>query len=437
MQTISAVTLGCKVNQYDTRAMLDLFIEAGFAEVPYGEPSDVVLVNTCTVTGEADRKSRQYIRRSLQQNPEAYVIVSGCLSQRSPQAFADMGVKLVMGTKRRAEVVELLNKVATVDGAYIAVDNARDYIYEETRIAQSVDGRTRAVIKVQDGCDQMCAYCAIPLARGRSRSRSVEAIREEAARLQGYKEISIVGINLSAYGMDGNGGASLADVIRDVATFSKAARIRLGSLEPTLITPEFVGAIASVPELAPHFPLALQSGCDATLRRMRRRYTTEEYMNAAALLREAFPGCAITTDIMTGFPGETDKEFNETLAFVERVKLSRMHVFPYSAREKTLAARMEGQVPPKVRQSRAKVLGELGRRLEAEYISRMVGKVKRVLIEEDDELSGYTGEYVRVRLDCSRREPTREHGEARDMRGQIVDTLIVGVDGDCAVGEFA
>ena len=404
MMTIAAVTLGCKVNQYDTRAMVERFLDRGYMEVSADGAADVVLINTCTVTGESDRKSRQLIRRALRGNPGASVIVAGCLAQRDPESLMMPGVRLILGTQRRAEVAELFERAVESGAPTIAVERDIQREYEPLAIESGTEGRTRAALKIEEGCECRCAYCVIPDVRGPVRSRSLEDIAREATRLgeKGYVELTLTGVNLSAYGSDlpARDGVrlTLADAARAAAEASGASRIRLSSLEPTLITPGFVDEIVKIAALCPHFPLALQSGSDGTLRRMRRQYSTDRYRRVVALLREAYPGAAFTTDIMVGFPGETDGEFEESLAFVREIGFSRAHVFPYSPREGTPAAAMDGQVSSHVKRERVGKMIELGQELEHQFICGMIGRVRSVLFEQRSDVlaQGYTPEYVWV-----------------------------------------
>jgi threonylcarbamoyladenosine tRNA methylthiotransferase MtaB len=409
--TIAAFTLGCKVNQYDTRAMIERFIVDGYIETPFEDGgADVVLINTCTVTTVGDQKSRQAIRRAHRLHPCAAIIVSGCLAQRDSGTLAAMrsdGVRLVLGTQRRSEVVALLEEALQQTEPLVAVDGAIEREFEPLTVSASGEGRTRATLKIEEGCDSRCTYCIIPSVRGRVRSRPASEIRSEASRLVsgGYLEIVVTGVNMSAYGKDltdGNGTAlTLADAIEAIAD-SGVKRIRFSSLEPGIVGSAFVERIKRIPALCPHFPLALQSGSDTVLKRMGRGYTSAEYMRAAELLREAFPDSALTTDVLTGFPGETIEQFEETARFVEAAGFARIHVFPYSKREGTPAARLPGQLTSAVKAERARRLIELGQELEKRYMARMVGQVRAVLFERtsDGGCEGYTPEYVRVFADC-------------------------------------
>ena len=421
-------TLGCKVNQYDTQAMLECFQRAGYEVVPFSEPADVYVINTCTVTGTGDRKSMQAIRRCAREHPQAHIVVTGCLAQRAAQSLRLPGVRLILGTQRRGEVVELLHEAEASGGTLVAVEGLSHAPFERL-LVRAHAGHTRATMKIQEGCDRYCAYCIIPYVRGPIRSRPLQEIREEAANLcaAGFRELVLTGIHLTSYGRDLRDGTTLVDAIRAAHDAGDAARIRLGSLEPVIVTEPFVRALQGLPKVCPQFHLALQSGSDAVLARMRRRYTTAQFLEACRLLRAAFPGCALTTDVMTGFPGETEQNFEETMRTVRAAGFSRIHVFPYSEREGTPAAQMDGSVPRAVREERARRLIALGRELAGAYLERLVGTRQRVLLEERDEqgrLTGYTPTYVHVRA-AGEGEP-----------GEVRDVLIEGVCGDGLTGRI-
>jgi len=394
MKTIAVHTLGCKVNQYDTEAMLERFEAAGYAAVPFDGEADVYLVNTCTVTGTGDQKSMRLIRRLGREHPRADIIVTGCLAQRDAARVQLPGVRLVIGTQRRGEVVDLYERACAQDTCLAAVDALKQAPFEALSVARH-EGKTRAVMKIQEGCDRWCSYCIIPSVRGPVRSMRLSAVRSEAERLAeaGYREVVLTGIHLASYGRES--GERLIDAVCAVHDVPGVWRVRLGSLEPLVVTDEFCEAVRRLPKLCPQFHLALQSGCDTVLRRMKRRYTTAEFREAAERLRLCRPGCALTTDVLTGFPGETDAEAGETLAFVEEIAFARIHVFPYSRRAGTLADRMGGQVSQAVKRERAAKLIALGNKLETSYAKEMIGSIREVLFEEEDE--GYTPEYVRVR----------------------------------------
>lgn len=421
MSTIAFHTLGCKVNQYDTEAMRESFERAGWTAVDFESEADAYLINTCTVTGTGDQKSRKLIRRVAREHPQSRIVVAGCLAQREADALLSMdNVALVIGVQRRAEVVELLER-ALREGPVNAVAPLKGAPFEHLFVTRH-EGRTRATMKIQEGCDRYCAYCIIPTVRGPVRSMPLEDVRAEARRLAeaGYPEIVVTGIHLASYGR--GTGDTLLDAIRAVA--EAVPRVRLGSLEPMTVTDDFAREIARLGRVMPQFHLSMQSGSAGVLRRMRRRYTPEDYMRAVQCLRSYMPQCAVTTDVLTGFPGETDEEAQETLDFVRAVGFARMHVFPYSRRRGTLADAMPGQVEESVKRARAAELLRLGNQLEENFVSQLVGTTQQVLFETavDDALSeGLTGQYVRVR--------------ANARPGQVRNVLLLAREGTLALGE--
>ena len=423
MKTIGVHTLGCKVNQYDTEAMLELFEAAGYAHVPFEGEADVYLVNTCTVTGTGDQKSLKLIRRLHREHPESDVIVCGCLAQRDAEKVLLPGVRLVIGTRQRGQVVSLYEQAVLEDRVICAVGGLKDAPFEHLCVNRH-EGKTRAVMKIQEGCDRWCAYCVIPAVRGPVRSMPLEQVREEAGRLAkaGYRELIVTGIHLASYGRER--GERLIDAIRAVHDAPGVDRVRLGSLEPVVVTEDFCRALAAMSRLCPQFHLSLQSGSDTVLARMKRRYTAEEYLRAVELLREYLPGCALTTDVLCGFPGETDEEAAETLRFVEKAAFARIHVFPYSRRSGTLADRMPNQVPQAVKNRRAQELIALGNKLEASYSKELIGQDAEVIFEQpagDGLCEGYTKTYVRVR--------------AQAQPGELKTVRIVRADGALLFGE--
>lgn len=401
-KTAAYCTLGCKVNQYDTDAMRELLEQAGYRTVDFSQSADVYLVNTCTVTNIADRKSRQMIRRAVRQNPAAVVCVCGCLAQNEAEELLRMeGVRAVVGAQNRAHIVQIVADALAGGPAVNAVDDiACERVYEPLAVHTSSD-KTRAHIKICEGCDNFCSYCIIPYARGRVRSRPLEDVLAEARVLAeaGVREVVLTGIHLGSYGKDLQ-GVSLIDVIEALGRVPKLARIRLGSLEPSLLTPEFCRHAAAVQTLCPHFHVSLQSGSTGVLERMRRRYTPEEYAAYIANLREVFDRPAITTDVIAGFPQETEQEHAETMAFLRHIGFAKVHVFPYSRRAGTAAAKMSGQVPGETKRQRAAELAQLAREMEEEYARAFVGSVQRVLFEESlpgGLCEGHTARYVIVR----------------------------------------
>ena len=431
MPTIAAHTLGCKVNQYDTEAMLEQFQQAGYETVPMDGDADVYLVNTCTVTGTGDKKSLQLIRKIRREHPSARLIVCGCMAQQRGEELLSTGADLVLGTQRRGEILSLLNQVTDTGKPVCAVEPLlENQTFERLSVTTRTD-YTRAVLKIQEGCGNHCSYCIIPAVRGPIRSRPLEDIRAEVARLAeaGFKEVVLTGIHLCSYGRDLNPALSLLDAVRAVQETDGILRIRLGSLEPTVATPEFAAALRQADKICPQFHLALQSGSDSVLRRMRRRYNTSQYLKGVENLRREFPRAAFTTDILTGFPGETPEEFGETRQMIEKVGFARIHVFPYSPRPHTPAAEMPDQIPTAEKERRARELIALGNRIAGQYLNTWIGQETSLLPEEmaDGCWEGYTPEYIRVRLGnsdvCEPGIPVRirlEKGTSRVMRGTVI-----------------
>lgn len=433
--------LGCKVNSYELDVIGQMLTEKGFSIVPFEEEADIYLVNTCSVTNIADRKSRQMLHQAKKRNPEAVVVAMGCYVQTGGEkVLEDEAVDLVIGNNRKKDAVQLLSDYLesrernerdqgpereaeekgraelgdkTLGGRSV-VDIGRESTYEEMQLTHTAE-HTRACIKIQDGCNQFCSYCIIPYARGRVRSRAKEDILREVRGLtaKGYREIVLTGIHISSYGMDfagiKNSGAKnpfpyepLLHLLRELDKIPGLARIRLGSLEPRIITPQFVEGLTKVKKLCRHFHLSLQSGCDETLSRMNRHYTTGEYLKKVEMLREAFGRPAITTDVIVGFPGETEEEFEQTRRFLETVNFYEIHVFQYSRREGTVAAKRKDQVPEEIKKKRSGILLELAGRQSEEFRESYIGECSEVLFEETKEVDGvscqvgYTGEYIRA-----------------------------------------
>ena len=399
--------LGCKVNAYETEAMGQLLEAAGYELVPFEERADVYLVNTCSVTNMADRKSRQMLHRARKQNPEAVVVAAGCYVQAAADEIAAHGdADLVIGNNQKNRLPDLLEEYFEKRGEKQAgravIDIAHAGEYEELSISRTVE-HTRAFVKIQDGCNQFCSYCIIPYTRGRIRSRKKEDVLAEIRALagRGYKEAVLTGIHLSSYGKDLGERDALLSVIEEAAAIPGVSRIRLGSLEPGVITEEFVRRIVQVKELCPHFHLSLQSGCDSVLKRMNRHYSTAEYGEKCALLREYYEHPAITTDVITGFPGESDEEFEDTMEFLERIGFYEMHVFKYSRRKGTRAAAMAGQVPEPVKAERSRRAIALGEQMSEEFRRYYLGRKGSLLLEEPHVIggktymTGFTEEYVK------------------------------------------
>ena len=425
MRTIAVQTLGCKVNQYDTEAMLESFERAGYAAVSMKDEADVYLVNTCTVTGTGDQKSEKLIRRIARLHPGSAIVVAGCLAQRNAEEILKMdGVRVVIGVQQRARVVELTEQAVSQDKRINAVLPLKGAEFEALFVSRH-EGKTRATMKIQEGCDRYCTYCIIPSVRGPVRSMPLCEARKEAQRLAdaGYREIVVTGIHLASYGRGSED--TLLDAIRAVHDTPGVARVRLGSLEPKVVTEDFARSLSEMPGLMRQFHLSMQSGSDAVLKRMHRRYTSAEYCAACETLRFFMPDCAITTDVIAGFPGETEAEFAETLAFVEKVGFARIHAFPYSRRSGTLADRMPDQVDEGKKHIRTNQLIELGNKLEENFVKALIGSVQSVLFEraaEDGLAEGYTGQYVRVR--------------AQAQPNSIHDVRIVRTEGALAFGEI-
>lgn len=401
MKKAALHNLGCKVNAYETEAMQELLEQNGYQIVPFGERADVYVINTCTVTNMADRKSRQMLHRARRQNPDAVIVAAGCYVQAKGDK-ADPDINIILGNNRKKDLVRILKEYGQEKQRKIELlDMGKQREYEELGLTRTAE-HTRAYLKVQDGCNQFCSYCIIPYMRGRVRSRKKEDVLSEVRTLAsgGYKEVVLTGIHLSSYGMDT--GEDLLSLIRGVHKEEGISRIRLGSLEPRIITEEFVQGIAGLSKVCPHFHLSLQSGCDETLQRMNRRYTSGEYMEKCMLLREYFKRAALTTDVIVGFPGETEEEFARSRAFIDEVNFYETHIFKYSAREGTKAAVLPGQVPEAVKSARSSELIKSSRKKQAEYESELIGTVQEVLMEERVEREdgiyqvGHTREYVKI-----------------------------------------
>ncbi len=409
MKKAALHNLGCKVNAYETEAMQEILENAGYEIVPFAEIADIYIINTCTVTNIADRKSRQMLHRARKQNPDAIIVAAGCYAQaqENEKHPIEPCVDIVIGNNRKKDLLQILKQYELQrqkTKEVIDINHTKEY---ETLHLTKTGEHTRAYIKVQDGCNQFCSYCIIPLARGRVRSRTTEDVVKEVTALaeNGYKEVVLTGIHLSSYGLDLEQGHSLLSLILAVHKIEGIQRIRLGSLEPRIITEEFARTIAALPKICPHFHLSLQSGCDATLKRMNRRYTSEEYYEKCVLLRKYFDHPALTTDVIVGFPGETEEEFAASKAFVNKVDFYETHIFKYSRREGTKAAVMDGQVPEPVKTRRSNEMLEMGIEKQRKYEESFLGKEVEVLIEEPAMLdgrqvqSGHTREYLKVVLE--------------------------------------
>ena len=397
---IAFITLGCKVNLYDTEAMAELFTEKGYEVVDFEEYADVYLINTCTVTNLGDKKSRQMIRRAKRINPNSVVVATGCYAQVASEEVAKIeGINIVIGTKNRSEIVETVENYVAENGV---VNNVSDIMgekeFEPLQISR-LTNRTRAYIKIQEGCNRYCTYCIIPYARGPIRSRKPEEVVEEVKKLaeNGFKEVVLTGIHVASYGLD-LGNITLADIIEKVHSVDGIERIRCSSMEPLAIDNEFVARMSKLPKVCDHYHLSLQSGCNRTLKRMNRKYNAEQYAEACERLRNAFPNVAITTDIIVGFPDETEEDFKESLAFAERMKLDKIHTFPYSPKKGTPAAKMKNQISGEVKSQRSKEMIALSDKMNIDFLNNNIGKTVPVLFEdmENGFWQGHTTNYIKV-----------------------------------------
>lgn len=425
--TVAFYTLGCRVNQYETAAMEALFVKEGYTVVPFDERADVYVINTCTVTSESERKCRQILRRAKGKNPEAVVAAVGCMAQSSEATLAEMPeVDVIVGVSQKQNIIEAV-KNAAISSCFVD-DLSKITEYQEMKISDFED-RDRAFVKIQDGCDRYCSYCIIPYVRGRVRSRAVPDILEEITGLseKGFSEVVLTGIHVASFGRGTDD--SLPGLIRSVADIEGIQRIRLSSIDPTAFDDALLNTYRDVEKLCPHFHISLQSGSDTVLRRMNRRYTADEYALVTEKLRAIRPDTCITTDIITGFPGETEAEFSETLAFTEKAGLCGIHVFPYSIRKGTVAEKMEGHLPRSVRESRAHTLIEKAAQLRHAYATRFVGSVQPVLFEHKNEsASGFTPHFLRVQV------PEQQDGNS--LAGKILPVTIYDCKGELLYGKL-
>lgn len=399
MKKVSFYTLGCKVNQYETNAMMQKMIEAGYKVVDFETKADIYIINTCTVTNMADKKSRQMLRRVKEINPEAILVAVGCYAQVAKEKLEQIPeIDLILGINEKNDIVK-----------YVEQASKNTYVSDVLHQTEFLDfgdvtytEKTRAVIKVQDGCNQFCSYCIIPYARGRIRSRKPESVIKEITDVakEGIKEVVITGIHIASYGKDFNTEYRLIDLLEEIQKVNGIQRIRLGSLEPTLITEEFVTRLKKLSKICDHFHLSLQSGCDETLKRMNRKYTTDQFRHVVELLRNAYPEVHLTTDVIVGFPGETEEEFNKTYEFLKEIKFYKMHVFKYSPRSGTVAAKMPNQIDGNIKEERSNKLIELSDENEKEYNQKYIGKEVEVLLEEreGEYLKGHTTNYMVVKM---------------------------------------
>ncbi len=429
MMKVAFYTLGCKVNQYETEAMEEMFRKRGYEVVSFEKKADIYIINTCTVTNLGDRKSRQFIRRAKKLNKNSIVAAVGCYSQIAPDEVENIeGVDIVIGTTDKEKIVDLCEEVKQKRRKINVVRNIKYHKQFDNLSIDNLESRTRAYMKIQDGCNQYCSYCIIPYARGPIRSRKLEDILDEAEKLAkaNFKEIILTGIHVASYGKDLK-NLSLLDVINEVSKIEGIERIRLSSIEPTFIDEEFMTNVVDNKKFCDHFHLSLQSGSNSVLKRMNRKYTTEEYKNIVNLIRKYMPNAGITTDIIVGFPGETEGEFQETYDFVKDIGFSRIHVFKYSPRKGTPASKFDNQIHGSVKHYRSEKLIELGNQLANRFMDQFVGNRMEVLFEEnkDGYCEGYTTNYIRVKAKSS-----------KDIQGEILPVKIKVRENDILIGEI-
>ena len=421
MKTVAFHTLGCKVNTYESNAMLKIFNDAGYQEVDFKQLADVYVINTCTVTNTGDSKSRQMIRKAIRKNPQATICVVGCYSQIAPEEIEQIeGVGVVLGTQYRQEIVKYVNEYLETGKMVVKVDNIMNLKkFEDLNIDRFKN--TRAFLKIQDGCNNSCTYCIIPYARGRVRSRDKDSVLNQAQRLvaNGYVEIVLTGIHTAGYGEDLE-DYSFYDLLVDLVKIEGLKRLRISSIETSQISDEIIELIGSNEIIVDHLHVPLQAGCDETLRRMNRKYTTNQYLEKINKIRSYLPNIAFTTDVIVGFPGETDEEFDETYNFIKKVNYSELHVFPYSPRKNTPAAKMPNQVNDQIKHDRSNRLLALSKELNRDFALKQIGKSLKVLFEKRDGeyLIGHASDYLKVKVKTD-----------RDMIGEIVDIKIDRYDG--------
>lgn len=432
MRTVAFTTLGCRVNQYDTDAMRGLFIQSGYTPVDFDEKADIYVINTCSVTNMGERKSRQLIRKAKRTNEDAYIIVTGCYAQLAPEAIATIdGVNLVIGTNNRHRVVELVEQLESTEKQISIVRNIMEQAtFEEMPLYGNEIDKARAFMKIQEGCNNYCTFCIIPYTRGKLKSRRVEDIVKEAKRLveHGYHEIVLTGIHLGNYGIELLEKPNLAHVVKALLEIPGLERIRLGSIESVEVSEELVDLMAKDPRFCTHLHLPLQAGSDHILKLMNRHYNLQEFKDLIARLRSRIPGLAITTDIIAGFPGETDEDFEETMRTVEEIGFTHIHAFPYSKREGTPAATMEDQVPEAVKKTRVALLNSLGQKGLQKFAEQMIGKPAEILIEreEDGYYLGFTNEYIHGKI--------KKGTTAHDV-GTIIGGTVTAFDGETLIIE--
>ena len=428
MKKVAFCTLGCKVNQYETNAMEQKFIQAGYEIVGFTEIADIYVINTCTVTNMSDKKSRQMIRKAKQLNGNAIVVAVGCYVQTAKEQLENIKeLDLILGNNEKKDIVKYIEKYRKGEKQIKYNDVLHQDEYDEYGFVTHIE-QTRAIVKVQDGCDRFCSYCAIPYARGKVRSRKIENIVAEITKLaeEGIKEVVITGIHIASYGKDLKEDIGLIDVLEKINEINGIQRIRLGSLEPMLINESFLKRLAKLEKICHHFHLSLQSGCDETLKRMNRRYTTEEFRNVVRLLRNTYDDVILTTDIIVGFPGETENEFERTYEFLKEINFYKMHVFKYSRRDGTKAATMPNQIAPNIQEERSKKLISLSNKNQQIYNESYVGKTVQVLFEEAIKgyIKGHTQNYLVVNI----------KEDIEKFHNQIVPVKITSILGEELIG---
>lgn len=444
---IATYTLGCKVNQYETNAVEEIFTQNGYELIDFEEKSDIYIINTCTVTSMSDKKSRQIIRRAKKNNEDAVVVVIGCYAQNDPDAVIKIeDVNLVMGTKDKNKIYEEVQKITNADKV-VKVTNIMDEVEFENMSVTSYTKNTRAFVKIQDGCDRYCTYCIIPYTRGKVRSRKIEDVIKEVKSLaqNGFKEVVLTGIHVASYGKDFKKNnlkaiigstiedfesiedISLIDVIEEIAKIDGLYRIRVGSVEPLIITDDFLNRLSKIEKFCPHFHLSLQSGCDDTLKRMNRRYTTAEYKDSVEKIRRYFDNPAITTDVITGFPDESEDEFAKTYEYLKEIHLYEMHIFPFSRRSGTKAYDMKNQVDNETKHKRSEILIEIAKKNKSAFEQNLIGKIYDVLFEQRDGeyFEGHTKNYVKVFVKTD-----------KELSGKLIDVKINSVENGRVIGEL-
>jgi threonylcarbamoyladenosine tRNA methylthiotransferase MtaB len=430
---VAFATLGCRVNQYETEAMVEKFIKEGYKAVPFEEYADVYVINTCTVTNMGDKKSRQMINRARRQNEDAVIAVVGCYSQIAPEEVSKIqGVDVVLGTRNKSEIVYWVNRSREERKQVVEVqDVMKNKIFDELNI-ESYQNKTRALLKIQDGCNRFCSYCLIPFARGAVCSKVPEKVISEVKELayHGFKEITLSGIHIASYGVDLKGEWNLVSILEEIDRIEGVERIRIGSIDPQFFTQGVIEKISSLKKLCPHFHLSLQSGCNQTLKRMNRRYTTEEYEKIVEDLRASIKDVSITTDVIVGFPEETEEEFNITYEFLKKIKLSKIHVFKYSPRKGTKAADIKNVVDGNIKDERSSKLINLDKIMENEFMSKFISRDMEILYEQkhsslENLYEGYTPNYIKVVSEAS-----------KDISGSIKNTHIMEIKNDILQGKL-